>query len=563
MKPSFLILDCYVDEPACFGVPPFFSPYPRYVYGALRSVGIPSESITYKTIDNLRSNNFIIEKKYNQVFLIGGAVVPGKYLGFKIGTITEIRKIIEKNMDHFFVIGGAIRMVLDETYENVLLLRGDIEYYACQSARMLLKRSTTESNFFLFKSLEDSFRNMSHIREWAVLGSEIVKEHPEFPNIICEVETSRGCPRLNHCTFCYEGLYESFDSREVSDILSEIDCLIENGVSRIRLGRQADILQYGSLVNTFKKGFPKPNVEAVCKLFNALKERKEKGKLEVLNIDNANPGTIYYFPEESKKILTVIVDAITPGDTLALGFESFDENVIEKNNLKITSDEALKVIALINEIGGVMEKGVYKLLPGINLIHGLTGETQSTFKKNFEVLEKLKEMKFLIKRINIRKAISFPGTPLADEKNQKIAHQLTNRFEYFREKIRQEIDHPILIKLYPLGTILEKVYILEQMYHYSLGKEIASYSITVKIPHIFKKKSFVNVIIVGHRERSLLGLPVPININNISSSALSCIPGISKSIASDIILARPFRDGKKLEQYLIHVPALIKKYVII
>ena len=29
------ILDGYIDEPACLGVPPYISPYPRYIAGAI------------------------------------------------------------------------------------------------------------------------------------------------------------------------------------------------------------------------------------------------------------------------------------------------------------------------------------------------------------------------------------------------------------------------------------------------------------------------------------------------------------------------------------------------
>jgi hypothetical protein len=35
MKRRYLILGCFIDGPACFGVPPFISPYPRYILGAL------------------------------------------------------------------------------------------------------------------------------------------------------------------------------------------------------------------------------------------------------------------------------------------------------------------------------------------------------------------------------------------------------------------------------------------------------------------------------------------------------------------------------------------------
>jgi len=40
MNKNYLILDFFVDEPACFGVPPFISPYPRYIYGALIQAGV-------------------------------------------------------------------------------------------------------------------------------------------------------------------------------------------------------------------------------------------------------------------------------------------------------------------------------------------------------------------------------------------------------------------------------------------------------------------------------------------------------------------------------------------
>ena len=55
---KFLILDCYVDEPTCLGVPPFVAPYPRYIYGALISIGLSPENIAYKTIDILRMNDY-------------------------------------------------------------------------------------------------------------------------------------------------------------------------------------------------------------------------------------------------------------------------------------------------------------------------------------------------------------------------------------------------------------------------------------------------------------------------------------------------------------------------
>jgi radical SAM superfamily enzyme with C-terminal helix-hairpin-helix motif len=88
--------------------------------------------------------------------------------------------------------------------------------------------------------------------------------------------------------------------------------------------------------SSFRNGFPEPDVQAVTALFGELGKRVASGKIRVLNIDNANPGTISNYPEESARMLEAIAAAITPGDTLALGIESFDPQVIARNNLKVS-----------------------------------------------------------------------------------------------------------------------------------------------------------------------------------------------------------------------------------
>ena len=45
-----IILDAYVDEPSCLGVPPYISPYVRYLAGAVSDSGF---DYTYITIDEL------------------------------------------------------------------------------------------------------------------------------------------------------------------------------------------------------------------------------------------------------------------------------------------------------------------------------------------------------------------------------------------------------------------------------------------------------------------------------------------------------------------------------
>ena len=45
------IIDCYTDEPAGLGVPPYLGTYPRYIAGKYIEQGI---DVKYLTIDDLR-----------------------------------------------------------------------------------------------------------------------------------------------------------------------------------------------------------------------------------------------------------------------------------------------------------------------------------------------------------------------------------------------------------------------------------------------------------------------------------------------------------------------------
>ena len=54
------ILDGYVDEPSCLGVPPYISPYPRYIWGMLRH--LRADLCGYFTIDEFRKDVKVREK---------------------------------------------------------------------------------------------------------------------------------------------------------------------------------------------------------------------------------------------------------------------------------------------------------------------------------------------------------------------------------------------------------------------------------------------------------------------------------------------------------------------
>ena len=56
--------------------------------------------------------------------------MPGKYLGARIGTLTEINKIIRQNKKIKIAIGGLINRAVDSGLGNVVTIKNDIEKFA-------------------------------------------------------------------------------------------------------------------------------------------------------------------------------------------------------------------------------------------------------------------------------------------------------------------------------------------------------------------------------------------------------------------------------------------------
>ena len=258
---KILILDGYIDEPGCLGVPPYLAPLPRYIYGAIKSIDLEIE-IEYQTIDQFRkdlhdeTNDF--EFFYEIVIIITGVYVPGKYLGGVPIQFSELRKLSTHPIfnNSFKIVcgpatqygvgeeGGKQSIPIEQIEANFqLVIKGDAEI----AIHKLLK-SFKESNNHLNLDLEmineiNSIQReqMDDISKFSILGSEIIKYHPNFSlgegggnhsgNLICEIETFRGCPRYKNggCSFCIEptkGKTKHRDRRLAVDSMRSISDLI-------------------------------------------------------------------------------------------------------------------------------------------------------------------------------------------------------------------------------------------------------------------------------------------------------------------------------------------------
>ena len=546
------ILDGYVDEPTCLGVPPYIAPYPRYIAGAIWCYDKQSR-IFYCTIDQIRSDGSLLNvlSKSDLLVVIAGMSVPGRYLsGFPVSpnelksflsSLNKPVKVLSGPAARYgFGISGGRRVRDTRVVEDVfdMIADGDGEIVISELLKNNLVIDTTNSS--LCRSNPSTFRN------FAVHGSQIVKQHPFFPDyLITEIETYRGCPRsiVGGCSFCSEPSKGPPRFRAIEDILDEVSSLYTAGIRHFRIGNQPCIFSYMSK-GADEQEFPEPNPDAIEKLFKGI--RAIAPNLKTLHIDNANPGVIAQYPEECKRIAKSIVKYHTPGDVAAFGVESVDPMVVKKNNLKASPSEVLVAIKLLNEVGSKKgANGLPELLPGLNFVFGLKGETKNTFKLDYDFLKQIYDDDLLVRRINLRQVIPIPGTKMFTFGNKNVKKNKAE-FQRFKRKVRENIERPMLERIVPRKTILKNVFTEVYDGKLTFGRQIGSYPLLVGIPGVLPLHKFVDVKMIDYGYRSVTAIPFPLDVNTASRKTLEAIPGIGKKRAIRILSKRPFKNKEKL-----------------
>jgi radical SAM superfamily enzyme with C-terminal helix-hairpin-helix motif len=214
------------------------------------------------------------------------------------------------------------------------------------------------------------------------------------------------------------------------------------------------------------------------------------------------------------------------------------------NNLKGSPDQIFRAVEIVNEVGAVRRHGIPELLPGLNFIGGLAGETAETFALNKAFLDKILTSGLLVRRVNIRQLMPFEGTR-AYENNCLGLHD--KLFHQFKDDVRSTFDVPMLERVFPVGTILTDV-LIEIPGAVSFGRQMGTYPVLVGIPMQLLKGTLLNVAVVSYGSRSLTALPVPIQINTLSSAALKWIPGISKKLSQKVVAGMPYADSDDLKK---------------
>jgi len=516
---SVLIVDGYNDEPGGLGVPPYVDVYPRYIAGA---VWLADESVRvdYVDVDRWRARlDYWVKRasSYDVVVFIAGVVVPGRYIGHRPAGPEELLRWVR-------MVEGPLRVLAGPAAKWGLGVRGgEIAYPPWLFRREgfdVLVTGDVEEYFYDLVRFGEERAEPGRVRQdyrlvdkVAPKGARIVRMHPSWGrNLVAEIETYRGCARwvTGGCSFCVEPLRGRPIQRSPEAIRREVEALHRAGVLHFRLGRQADILVYGSR-GLSSEEWPKPDPEAVRRLLSAV--RAGAPGLRVLHIDNVNPGTIARYPEESLETLKAIIELHTPGDVAAMGLETADPRVARINNLNTHPDEVLEAIRIVNKVGAVRGwNGMPHLLPGINFILGLPGETRETYRLNREFLERVLAEGLLLRRVNIRKILVLPVARAA-RMGAGVKRRLEPLAHSFTRWVRDYFDREMLRRVAPKGTILRGLWVEDCEAGVCYARQPGSYPLIVALPCRLPRGTLIDrVYVTGvHSGRSVEGLPVPLS----------------------------------------------------
>ena len=543
---SWLIIDGYEDEPAAFGVPPYVGFHIRYICGVLEEKGINYE---YYPIDSYRINPPSLENRLG-VVILAGAIVPGKYLRGTPISLRETKEVISETPgDTPILCGGwAIRGWRHQGWSP---LRRNL-FLALQDT------DATLSYFLDNNEWKHQRRNAEQWTAWAHAGarSKAVTHNPDLDGpLTYEVEVYQGCVRYKRgCKFCIEPKKGVPIWRSPEDIIQEVSIAHDMGVEHVRLGGMTDTYTYMA-EGVVEMEYPRPNPEPIAKLLHGLRDDERLG---ILHTDNGNPSIIAEHLEEAEEITKTLVETLSDGAVLSFGLESADPRVHEANWLNCDSKQLKSAIALINKHGRVRgERGLPKLLPGLNFIAGLNGETSQTYDINLKLLNELKDEGHMIRRVNIRQ-VEGEGFQEIDDAD----------FKAFKTTVRDEFDGPLLEEMLPTGTILNDVWWeshegrtrlprhlepearspdVHGKAGITFGRQIGAYPILVGMNYLAPLETYSNIMVTGHGARSITGIEIGLDWRTATEKQLAAIPGISAKGAWNLIGARVKAISKKKE----------------
>ena len=548
---AWLVLDGYEDEPAAFGVPPYVGFHVRYICGVFETRGVDYD---YLTIDQWRLGARPDIEEIDGVVIMAGAIVPGKYLRGTPISHRECDEMIRTLAPGRPIIAGgwAIRGWRQAGWQP---LRKDL-FLCVQDTDATLSWYLSTGDF------KHQRRTAVEWTAWAQAGavSKAVTEHPDLAGpLTYEVEVYQGCVRYKRgCKFCIEPKKGVPVWRTPRDVITEVTRALDQGVEHVRLGGMTDVYTYMA-DGVVELEYPVPNPEPLANLLHGLREDE---RLATLHVDNGNPSIIAENLEPATEITKTLVETLSDGSVLSFGLESADPAVHKENWLNCNADQLKTAIRLVNKYGKEPgERGLPKLLPGLNFIAGLNGESAETYGLNKQLLNQIRNENLWLRRINIRQVegIGFQEIP-------------TDLFKDFKTWTRNEIDAPLLTELFPLGLKLSGVTweahdgrirlpahlgeehrdpAIHGKAGITFGRQIGAYPILIGVPYHIPLETTTDIIVTGHGARSITGVECGLKMSTVTQKQLESMPGIGEKSAWNLISARAKAASKGREFWTI------------
>jgi radical SAM superfamily enzyme with C-terminal helix-hairpin-helix motif len=491
------VVDCYTVEPSGLGVPPYLSTYVRGAFAALKRA-FPGADVRYLTIDDVRwctnggrpftepplSDQLTYSATVNRsevlriladaavLVVIAGDAVPSVHLQARNGSPEEISQLLALSRGRRVLVGP----LATQMPSGLPGCRFDAVHSHTVTSADLLSGSHTAA----------AYERLAADR---VPCAELIAQLCWRP--VAEVELYRGCTRRRFCSFCNEPVKSPLVSfRDPADVLAEIAGLYAAGVRAFRLGQQTCFFSYLHR-----------DADAVGRLLARIRE--ECPDLEVLHIDNADPLAVA--SPAGAKIARLVARYCTEGNCAPMGIESFDTAVVEANALTCTPQILLRAVANINEAGAhAGPRGLPVLLPGLNLVYGLPGETHRTHYENLSWLVRILDAGYLCHRVNVRQARAYPGTELSAR--QAAAPPSAEHFGTWKADVSYVFDQPMKQRVYPSGMMIGGLHSFFVTTRGTWHRRLGSYPIQV-VEADTARPLFedTGLVVTGHEPRYLYG----------------------------------------------------------
>jgi len=499
MKSTVAILDCYTVEPSGLGVPPYLSTYVREAYSAL-STAYPDSLVQYLTIDDVRwclndgnayvapplSDALTYSATGNRehaikilhdaaiVLVIAGDAVPSVHLHASNGTVEEIVRALACARGRRVLFGplATYALAAPGTYAGLF----DALHTHTVTSEDVLSGSRSAAPYARLRTDRHSYAGLVDQLTWEP---------------IAEIELYRGCTRRKFCTFCNEPVKAGVvDFRDVADVLDEVNHLTAAGLRNFRLGQQTCFFSY-----------QRRDVAQIERLLAGIRESCTN--LAVLHIDNADPLAVA--SPSGARIASLIAKYCTEGNCAPMGIETFDPIVVERNALTCSPEILMRAIEHVNTAGaGRGPGGLPVLLPGLNLVYGLPGETHATHLANLTWLARILDTGMMCHRTNVRQARAYPGTPLAAAAPEPLPS--ADHMTTWKADIDETWDRPMKLRVYPSGLQVKNVHSFFVTSRGTWFRRLGSYSIQIVEPDTaLPLYVTADLTVTGHASRYIFG----------------------------------------------------------